>query len=250
MTMVMYLDDCRQLESKIVTSTVNGVVIPHHQMKITNTLISALASAITINTLASPATTQAIELDTLCNKFPLNSRCEDYKATKSESQIYKLDRNRFCDKFPLNSRCQKPPLQVIKLNLDRSGEDDEWVRIERQNNKVKLSHTTKVKDDLASGVLNGALGFIPFPLPFVEANKYDWKNHQVTKVSFKSDRCNAESCVVTGKDTLVLPAGTNVYAGSFTIDYREKDLERSLIFRIPEDTKAETIDTITVKTDS
>ncbi|WP_319419028.1 hypothetical protein [Pleurocapsa sp. FMAR1] len=78
-----------------------------------------------------------------------------------------------CNKFPLNSQCQQPPLQVIKLNLDRSGEDDQWIRIERQDNKIELLHTTKVKDGRVSGALNGALGFLPFPLPFVEANKYD-----------------------------------------------------------------------------
>lgn len=254
MTRVMYLDDCRQLERKIVTTSVNSVVIPHIKMNLVTKLTLTLTAAIAIS---SPTVAKEIDRDTLCNKFPLNSRCEDYKLTKSGSKKYRLDRNSFCDKFPLNSQCQQPPLQVIKLNLDRSGEDNEWVRIEQRDNRVKLFHTTKVKDDLASGVLNGALGFVPFPLPFVEANKYDWENHRVTQVSFKSDceasrrhRCNVESCVVTGKDTLVLPEGTNVYAGLFTINYREKDLRRSLSFRIPEDIKAETIDTITVQTDS
>ena len=187
-------------------------------MKVINKSILALAGAMAINTLIiSSVVTQEVERDTLCKKFPLNSRCENYTSTKSESKIYKINRSAFCEKFPLNSQCQQPPLQVIKLNLDRSGEDDEWVRIEKKANKIKLSHTTKVKDGLVSGALNGALGFVPFPLPFVEANKYDWENNQVTEVAFKSDRCKVDSCQLKGTDTLVLPEGTDIYAGLFTI---------------------------------
>ena len=216
-------------------------------MKIINTIL-ALAAVTAINPLViSPVVAQKVERDTLCNKFPLNSRCEDYKLTKSESKIYELNRDRFCDRFPFNSQCQQPPLQVIKLNLDRSGQDDEWVWIEQQANKIKLLHTTQVKDGLVSGVLNGALGFV-LPLPFVEANKYDWEDHQVTEVAFKSNSCKTNSCTIAGKNTLVLPEGTDIYAGVFTIYYQEKDLKRSLSFRIPADTKVETIDTIAVET--
>lgn len=232
-----------------MTSIVDGVAIPHHKMKIITKLTLALATTIIIDTLAiSSVFTQEVNRDTLCSKFPLNSRCEDYKSTKSESKIYQINRNAFCDKFPLNSQCQQPPLQIIKLNLDRSGEDDEWIQIKKQANKIKLLHTTRVKDDLASGALNGALGFVPFPLPFVEANKYDWEDHQVKKVTFTSDRCKNSNRIVTGQDTLTLPEDTDIYAGLFTIDYQEKDLRRSLSFRIPVNIKAETIDTIVVET--
>ncbi len=198
----------------------------------------------------APVVAQEVERDTLCRKFPLNSRCEGYEPSQNKSDLktYRLDRDTFCNKFPLNSKCQKPPLQVFKLNLDRSGEDDEWVRLEKQNNTVKLLHTTRVKDHLVSGVLNGGLGFIPFPLPFVEANKYNWEDHGVTEVSFQSDRCQTENCTITGKDTLVLPEGTDIQAGLFTIRYRENDLKRSLVFRVPADLKAETVDTIIVET--
>ena len=219
-------------------------------MKLINKLILAAASTMTVNSFAaSTAATQEVDLDTLCRKFPLNSRCEDYEVAESESepQIYQLDRDSFCEDFSFNSQCQKPPVEVIKLNLDRSGDNDEWVRIEKEDNEVKLFHTTRVKDGLVSGALNGALGFVPFPLPFVEANKYDWEDHRVTKVSFKKDSCQAENCTVTGKDTLILPEKTNINAGLFTIDYQEKDIRRSLSFKIPADTEAETVDTITVE---
>ena len=214
----------------------------------TSKLTLAIASVLTLNlVISAPVKTKEIDRDLLCRKFPLNSRCRDYRATKSESKIYQLDRNSFCDRFPLNSKCQQPAVEVITLNLDRSGENDEWIRIEKQGNKVKLLHTTKVKDGFVSGALNGALGFVPFPLPFVEANKYNWEEHSITKVEFESDRCQAKNCTVTGKNSLTLPEESNVYAGLFTIDYQEKDLKRSLSFRIPADTKIKTIDTITVE---
>ena len=123
---------------------------------------------------------------------------------------------------------------------------NEWIRIEKRAGKIKLRHTTRVKDGLVLGALNGALGFVPF-LPFVKANKYDWQDHRVTKVSFKSNSCKTNSCMITGTDSLVLPEGTDIYNGLFTIDYREKDLRRSLSFRIPKDTKVKTIETITVE---
>ena len=215
----------------------------------TSKLTLATASVLTLNLfISASAKTQEIDRDLLCSKFPLNSHCQDYRATKSESKIYQLDRNSFCDRFPFNSQCQQPAVEIIKLNLDRSGENDEWIRIEKQGNKVNLLHTTRVKDGLVSGALNGALGFVPFPLPFVKTNKYDWENHQIIKVSFRSDRCQAKNCTVIGKNSITLPEESNVYAGLFTIDYKEKDLRRSLSFRIPTDIKVEQIETITVET--
>ena len=131
--------------------------------------------------------------------------------------------------------------------MDRSGENDEWVRIEKQNNEVKLLHATKAKNALTSGVLNGALGLVPVPLPFVELNDYDRKEHEMLEVSFKSDRCKNESCIVTGKDTLTLPEDANLYGGLFTIEYLEEDLKRSVSFRVPDDIEAKTVNTINVE---
>ena len=220
-------------------------------MKVIKTSILASIVTVVINAWASPAVTQEVDRHSLCSKFPLNSRCENFPAVRGTPTTYKLNRDRFCQKFALNSRCQQPPQQVIKLNLDSSGEDNEWVRLEKQDNKVTLFHTTKVKDGLVSGALNGALGLVPvpIPLPFVEANKYNWENHLVTSVSFKSDRCNTKKCVVTGKNSLSLPGGTNIYGGKFTIEYREQNLERSLSFRIPANVKAQTVNTITITGD-
>ncbi len=218
-------------------------------MKIAAKLFLVLTTITTFGAVATVETVavQKAELDSLCRKFPLNSRCADYSVERSQTQVRQLQRDSFCSKFPLNSRCQTPPMEVIKLNLDRSGTNDEWVLIEKQSNQIKLSHSPKAEDRLTSGILNGALGFVPVPLPFVEANRYYWQEHQTIEVSFQEDRCNTDDCIVTGKNSLTLPQDADLYSGTFTIDYQEKDLKRSLSFRIPADTEAETIDTITVE---
>lgn len=198
--------------------------------------------------LSIPVIAEEIDRELLCRKFPLNSRCRDYRAAEPELKVYQLDRNSFCHRFPFNSQCQQPAVEVIELNLDRSGDNDEWIRIEKQANEVKLLHTTRVKNKVVSGILNGALGLVPVPLPFVKANNYDWEDHQAIQVSFKSDRCKTDDCTITGIDTLILPEGTDIYAGLFSIDYLEKDLERSISFRIPERAKVKAIETITVET--
>lgn len=91
-----------------------------------------------------PAAAQKNSLSTLCNKFPLNSRCQEHNfaANKSSKKIIQhvIDRDTFCAKAPLNSYCQQKPVQVFQLNLDRSGEDDEWVRIEKKVTKL-ISYT-------------------------------------------------------------------------------------------------------------
>ncbi|MGL5079560.1 MAG: hypothetical protein ACRDBG_27490, partial [Waterburya sp.] len=72
-----------------------------------------------------PAVPQEIDSDTLCIKFPLNSRCQNHHRppVRSNVRIHQFDRDTFCKEFSFNSHCQVKPLQVIKFNLDRSGED-------------------------------------------------------------------------------------------------------------------------------
>ena len=96
--------------------------------------------------------------------------------------------------------------------------------------------------------MNGALGFVPVPLPFVELNNYHWREHQVTEVIFQPDGCRSDSCTVTGVDTLILPEGTDLYAGLLTVRYQEKELERSITFRVPTDVEIETTTSVTITT--
>jgi len=153
-----------------------------------------------------------------------------------------VNRERLCQKFPQNSYCQKSPLQAIKIQLDRSGEDDEWIRIEKSGNTVKLRHTTQVENKLVAGLLDGALSFVPFPVPF-SVSPQEWNDHQTTRVSFQADNCSA-NCAIEGMDTVVLPKETNIRAGLFTIEYQEGELLRSITFRIPPDVESETIETV------
>ena len=190
---------------------------------------------------------------------------EDYQP-----KTYEFEHDTFCTKFPFNSHCQQKPMEIIQLNLERSGEDDEWIHLKKIDSTIELSHRTKVRDDLVSTITDEAVGLIPLPsildfLPFdvvPDINKYNWEDHQVTKVTFKSDRpcwCveglssswgdnrrKTPSCIVTGKKTLDLPEGTDIFQGLFTIEYQEKDLMRSLSLRISADVEATIVDTITI----
>jgi hypothetical protein len=51
--------------------------------------------------------------------------------------------------------------------------------------------------------------------------------------------------MITGTDSLILPEGTNIRAGLFTIEYTEGELLRSVTFRIPYDAKIELVRTVT-----
>ncbi len=214
-------------------------------------LTLAITTTLLVNEiLVSQAASEEVNLDSLCNKFPLNSRCQDYNYSLGEPEqtTLEIERENLCTKFPQNSVCLQEPLQVLRIRLDRSGENDEWIRMEKQDNTIKILHTTRVKDNLVSGILNGALGFVPVPLPFVELNDYDWKDHQVTEVAFQPDGCESDSCKVTGVDTLILPEGTDLYAGLLTVKYQEKELGRSVTLRVPTDVKIETRTSVTITT--
>lgn len=213
-------------------------------------LILTLGTSFLLSGVTYPAVAQAIDLEDLCDKFPLNSRCQDHRSPETQPgktllKTRQLDRELFCEQFSFNSKCQGKPLEVIKINLNRSGEDNEWIRIERKDNLVRLLHTSKVKDEITSGIINGVAGFIPSPI-LPDLNKYDWEDHRIIGVSFKSDRCQTDSCISTGKDSLKISEKTNIYQGTFTIQYQEEDLMRTISFKIPPDTKAEISNTVTV----
>jgi hypothetical protein len=213
-------------------------------------LILSLGVLLISGTKFSAVFAKELDIDRLCTKFPLNSRClnnNNSKARAINSSRHQLDRDRFCQDFPLNSNCQVEPLQVIKFNLDRSGENNEWIRIERKDNTLRVLHTSQVKDGLVSEVLNGALSFVPSPI-LPEVNKYNWEDHRVTRVSFKSDRCKDNSCVITGKKSLNISKKTNIHQGMLTIQYQEKDLIRGISFKIPPDADTSISKKITITT--
>ncbi|MGD1912490.1 MAG: hypothetical protein ACFB2X_17055 [Rivularia sp. (in: cyanobacteria)] len=217
----------------------------------TVTKVTLIAASFLTNEIAvAQDSAEQVNLDILCSKFPLNSRCRDYDYSSVELKqtTLKINRETLCTRFPENSHCLKEPPQFMTIKLDGSGKDDEWIRIEKQDNTFQILHTIKKKDGLVSGLFNGALGLVPVPLPFVNLNNYDWKDHQVTGVAFQPDGCQSNSCTVTGIDTLILPEGTDIYTGLLTVKYQEKELARSVTFRVPTDTQIETINTVTITT--
>jgi hypothetical protein len=192
-----------------------------------------------------PSQAQEIDPESFCQRFPQNSNCQDRANTlqTTKTNAEQVDWDSLCQKFPLNSRCQAGRPETIKIPLAASGAKDEWIRIEKTGDKVKLLHTRESDDSLLSKALNGAAGAaIPLPIPNLKLSQ--WSDHQTTSVTFKPDSCqespsnkalqkNTASCAIAGKDTLVLPEGSDIYAGLFTIEYTEGDLARSITFRVP-----------------
>lgn len=218
-------------------------------------IVLGAASVVLFKTICLPsvlAGKTSLEQETLCRQFPSSSRCHSSSAQLSTTQLNleaKIDRQNFCQRFPLNSRCQEPESKIFEVNLDRSGEKDEWIRIEQQDRSLKLTHTTKVKNGFVSEILNGGLDLIPLPipLPLPKLNHHSWKDHNTVRVTFMSDRCKSKKCLISGTDTLVLPQGDDVYGGEFTIDYREEGMARSVSFRVSDSIEAKTEETITVR---
>ncbi len=166
-------------------------------------------------------------------------------------QALPVDLETLCQEFPLNSRCQQPQKvapEVIKLRLDTSGPHNEWIIIIKTGNTVRLLHTTR-KVTVFSRILQTAASFAPVPAPI--PNFYGWRDNLTTRVVFDPDRCEknsapepkptaailepsniTSSCTIIGTDSIVLPSGIDIRQGSFTINYQERQLLRSITFRI------------------
>lgn len=216
-------------------------------------------------TLAYPiqkANAREIDLDSFCSRYSSNSRCEGYvnnSKFKSEDIPTKSIRlSTLCEKFPQNSQCKNGLPQVMKIHIDFNSHA-EWIRIEKEGDRVNLLHITEGDGGLASKVFNGAIGaLVPVPIPF-DFKFGQWKDSKTTKVAFIPDGCGVNSldkslqkdseqaqavlpttiqaalpnCALTGNNTIVLPPGTDIHAGLLTVEYEEDDLLRSITFRVP-----------------
>jgi hypothetical protein len=117
-------------------------------MKNINKSILTIGTSFLLSGMTSTAVSQEVDLETICSKFPLNSRCQnrdnsEVQSNKTQLKTRQLDRETFCKQFSFNSQCQDKPSEVIKLNLSRSGEDDEWIRIERR--EISCNYYTLLK---------------------------------------------------------------------------------------------------------
>jgi hypothetical protein len=175
------------------------------------------------------------------------------------------DRDSRCQS-PLNSRCEgykprsEPENQILKVRLEISGPDDEWIRIEMSDRteggtSVMAYHTKRIRKELLSNVVTRIAEFSARslareaidgyggPVPIPDINFHRWADHETRRIFFVPDGCldrtpvlpgnSQPSCLIAGDDTIVLPEGMDFQAGVFTIEYAEKDLIRSIAFRIP-----------------
>jgi hypothetical protein len=139
------------------------------------------------------------------------------------------------DPKPVKVPAIKPT--IIKHELDTSGRNDEWVRLEITGDVVKLLHT-RVGQSETSSIINSVASL---GLPVSPPNFYRWYDHKTTRVAFKPDDCTERgivatpsTCLITGIETLTLPSGRNIRQGLITIEYEDRKLIRSVTFRLPE----------------
>lgn len=144
--------------------------------------------------------------------------------------------------------------ETIKLRLNVSGPDNEWIRIEFNDNKtgqtvLSAYHTKRVKRSFESALANGLLGFgaeelasevidgYDGPVPLPSVNFHRWSDHETLRLAFRPDTCtkNMSNCGTQGKTSIVLPNGTDIRRGRLTIEYAEEDLIRTITFRLPSD---------------
>lgn len=197
---------------------------------------------------------QEVDQEILCQQFPFN-RCKGYTpsmqrlGTKPEQQA--------------NPRENKAS-QIIKVRLGVSGPNNEWILIETSDNVqgqtiFRAYHTTRVKQNLLSGVVTNVLSFgagqlasevidgYNGPAPVPDINFYRWADHKTRRLVFVPDSCSRNSpaplengqlsaqstCAITGTESITLPTGTDIYAGLLTIEYTEENLIRTITFRVP-----------------
>lgn len=144
---------------------------------------------------------------------------------------------------PQPLRTENQPPEVIKVRLETSGPRNEWIRIEKDGNKLRLMHTTRAKTGFSE-----AINSVGLPIRF-----HRWHDHPTKQVVFEPDLCTpqqyqelsarggndrskisgASRCAVTGTDSVILPEGMDISRGQFTMEYQEGDLSRSVTFRVP-----------------
>jgi hypothetical protein len=172
------------------------------------------------------------------------------KSTSHNTNIKTIDWNILCEKFPLNSHCLKGAPEIIKIPLKDYGAKDEWIRIDKIGNQVKLLYTRQTSEDLVGKALDGIVdAAVPFPVPFSIYPK-QWSDRKTTKIIFQPDNCqlnsqenmkrNLPECTISGKNLLDLPPAIDIRAGIFTLEYKEGELIRTITFRIPTTAKSET----------
>jgi hypothetical protein len=113
--------------------------------------------------------------------------------------------------------------QVIKFKLNDLAGVAEWIRAEITGDQVKLLHTVMSE----SGLSRALNRFLPIAI------SHTWYDHPASRIIFQPDGCDRSDCLITGTDTVMLPAGTDVYQGRFTLEYTESGWLRTITFKLP-----------------
>lgn len=183
----------------------------------------------------SPTTlAQTVEVDEFCSKYPENSRCEHYEVSDPGSS----------DSIDLSNR------QLIRVQLNSSGSDDDFIWIGLQRDEVNQSteltayHSVRL-DSTLDQILGGAIGAaIPVPLPIDIVQLYDFQEQQTEYLSFTPDTCQSEpqiangrgfqeaDCALIGEGAINLPEDVDIRDGFFALGYTDNDLIKAVIFRL------------------
>jgi hypothetical protein len=130
--------------------------------------------------------------------------------------------------------------QVIKCRLNDLSGVSEWIRAKVTGNQVKLLHTVLLHTVLLhtvvaqSGLSKGFIAVVNLPISIA----HTWYDHPTSRIAFRPDDCALSACLVTGADTITLPAGTTIYQGRFTLEYTESGWVRTVTFKLPDQNPA------------
>lgn len=156
-----------------------------------------------------PANAQEANLDLLCQRSPLNSRCQEHQTSQQDTET---------DHKPISPK-------VIKFKLNDLGGVSEWIRVEMTGNQVKLLHTVVAQSGLSRAITSVA------KLPI--AIDHTWYDHPTSRIVFQPDGCENSDCLITGTNSITLTTDTDIYQGQFTLQYTESGWLRTITFRIP-----------------
>lgn len=198
-------------------------------------ILATLSGAVSLTFFLTPIMyAQEGDPDTLCQRSPHNSQCENHASSPEVMPV-----------------AENQVDYVLRVQLDTSGQDDEWVLVvlkftpdEAAGMDMGAYHaTTFATNSLLTRILNGALGFVQFPIPF-RFSDYADTEHGTRYIAFTPDSCQtgiaqvyeqglgASDCTISGVAPLTLPADADIRHGLVTLVYTEDSLIRSVTFRL------------------
>lgn len=213
---------------------------------------------------------QAVDLNNLCLKHPLSSNCAGYTSPLQTTNDSKLAANK--TRKTIRMRLKNPGSDNEWLRIEIDGNTVKPIHTIRTNRNftglvnsalgaVSPVPLPSVRFDKWLDAPTTRVVFQPdscsiSPPPQVPQNSSPQENQQVSpppqpgenstasvnqspppqsaqNIPFQANQKNClPSCAIEGTDSVVLPEGTDIRKGRFTIEYTEGDLLRTITFRI------------------